>query len=148
MFASAERHVTLGALIVRRSHRTPGKLHHRTLLQASDPGRFVCDTLELPYRNEQNSISCIKPGAYSGFVRTEPTVDGRALGWRIQINWTRQLAVQIHVGNSIDNSPGCVLVGSAEPPCTLRAGSSGSARDIIKSLYGEANSRKIELTVE
>jgi hypothetical protein len=72
-----------------------GKLY-RGAVSLSDPGMALCDTLELPYRNELNEISCIKPGSYSAFVRTGKTAEGVDLGWRLQLERTKQLAIQIH----------------------------------------------------
>ncbi|RWC96037.1 MAG: hypothetical protein EOS73_33895, partial [Mesorhizobium sp.] len=62
---------------------------------AVDPGVYLCDTLELPYRNDQNDISAINPGSFSGRVRT----DG-ARGWRIELDYpAKRLYIQIHSGN-------------------------------------------------
>lgn len=114
----------------------------------SDPGMFLCDTLELPYRNELKEISCIKPGTYSGFVRTEPTAEGKDLGWRIQLEGTKQLGIQIHIGTITANTHGCILVGArGESPCDLRPGTSKAARDKLKDLYGNDPHRPISLTV-
>lgn len=113
----------------------------------SDPGTFLCDTLELPFRNEQDSISCIKPGSYSGFVKTEPTDQGVALGWRIQLTGTKQTAIQIHTGNITDHTRGCILIGTrAASPCALAAGSSRPARDNLLALHGSGK-RTIRVNV-
>lgn len=114
----------------------------------SDPGTLVCDTLELPFRNELKEISCIKPGSYSGFVRTGPTDDGRDLGWRLQLEKTTQIAIQLHTGNTTDNTRGCVLVGNrADSGCELKGGTSRPARDKIRALYGDDEKRSFRLVV-
>ncbi len=114
----------------------------------SDPGSFVCDTLELPFRNELKEISCIKPGSYAGFVKTAPTAEGLNLGWRVQLERTKQLAIQVHTGNTTDNTRGCILVGTrAASACELTGGSSGPAREKLKALYGDNNARQIRLVV-
>jgi hypothetical protein len=113
-----------------------------------DPGTFICHTLELPYRNELKEISCVKPGAYDGFVKTEVTADGVDLGWRIQLQGTKQTAIQIHTGNTTEQTRGCILVGTRDSsPCQLKGGSSKIARDKIRALYGENNSRVIRVIV-
>jgi hypothetical protein len=122
-----------------------GKLHHGGA-SLSDPGTFLCDTLELPFRNELSEISCIRPGSYAGFVKTEPTAQGVALGWRIQLEGTKQLAIQIHVGNTTDDTRGCILVGTREAGCALQGGTSSVARDQVRALYG-AVARPIRIVV-
>ena len=114
----------------------------------SDPGQFLCDTLELPFRNELNEISCIKPGRYSASARTGPNAEGKDLGWRLQLAGTKQLAIQIHTGNTLSNTHGCILVGTRSgKPCEITGGTSVPARDNIKSLYGSDNSRSASLVV-
>jgi hypothetical protein len=125
----------------------------------------LCDTIELPFRNERSEISCIRAGTYRGFVRTEPTAEGVNLGWRVQLIGTKQSAIQIHVGNTLQNTRGCILVGtrSDEPNvclkkkcipgttdyysevCALK--SSASARGALRTLYGVNNAREIVIHV-
>jgi hypothetical protein len=114
----------------------------------SDPGQFICDTLELPYRNEMQEISCIKAGTYGGSIKTQPTAEGIDLGWRIQLEGTKQLAIQIHTGNTTAQTHGCILVGKrGDSPCVIAPGTSKPARDNIKGLYGDDKNRPIHLTV-
>jgi hypothetical protein len=103
----------------------------------------ICSTLELPFRNEKSEISCIRPGVYSGHVRE----DG-PLGWRIQLEGTKQLAIQIHPGNVVEDTHGCILVGTRVPGNACSLSSSKPARDQIRSLYGNNNSRAFKLTVK
>jgi hypothetical protein len=144
-------------LTLRRDHDLPttlglgdcilGKLYQGAG-RLSDPGRFLFDTLELPFRSELTKISCIKPGSYRGFIRVEAAADGRTPGWRIQLRDTSQTAIQIHTGNRPKDTEGCILVGTrAASGCELKAGTSVPARDTLKELYGNNNSREIVLTV-
>lgn len=48
-------------------------------------GMEFCSTLELPFRDNREEISACLPGVYDGEVRTAPTVDGRNLGWRVNL---------------------------------------------------------------
>lgn len=119
-----------------------GKLHAGAG-SLSDPGTFLCDTLELPFRNEQQDISCIKPGSYLAVVRT----DGNR-GWRLQLEGTKQLAIQIHTGNTTSDTRGCILVGTrSNSGCELVRGTSGPARQDLRSRYGDNNNRVAKLTV-
>jgi hypothetical protein len=109
----------------------------------SDPGVHLCDTLELPYRDDQNDISAIRAGAYSGNVR----IDG-SLGWRVELDYSsRRLYIQIHTGNVPWQVRGCILVGSAGDSCQIRGGTSRAARDKIQRLYGSSTARPIEISV-
>ena len=91
----------------------------------SNPGTVICDTLELPFRNELQEVSCIRPGTYSAFVKTAPTAEGVDLGWRLQLEGTKQLAIQIHTGNTTSNTRGCRLVGTrSSNACELAGGTS------------------------
>ena len=93
-----------------------------------------------------NEISCVKPGAYDGFVRTTPTSNGVDLGWRIQMKGTKQKAVEIHPGNTTDQTRGCILVGTRDnSACKIK--NSKAARDSIKELYGNDNNRAIRVVV-
>jgi hypothetical protein len=145
------------ALTLRRDSNLPttlslndcitGKLHLGAG-SLSDPGTVLCDTLELPFRNELKEISCIKPGSYSGFVRTGPTAEGANLGWRLQLEGTKQLAIQIHTGNTTDNTRGCILVGTRSgKACELTGRTSVPARDKLRALYGDNDKRPVRLIV-
>ncbi len=110
------------------------------------PGYLIGETLELPYRNELTEISCIKPGTYSGFVREDKTSDGRSPGWRIQLEGTKQLAIQVHKGNELEHTRGCILLGGARSgACSV--GNSSVAMARLKELYGASNQRPVILTV-
>lgn len=109
-------------------------------------GILIGYTLELPYRNELTEISCIKPGVYAGFVREDKTADGRNPGWRIQLEGTMQLAIQIHKGNELEHTRGCVLLGSAKSGCCSIA-DSAVAMARLAELFGSNKQRPILLTV-
>lgn len=77
---------------IRRSvsmpHGTPGRL--------VTEGGFACDTLELPWKDNQRGISCIKPDAYLGWIWQSPSM-GRAV-IRLEDKHGRK-DVLIHNGN-------------------------------------------------
>ena len=79
-------------------------------------GAFVCRMIELPWRENRNSVSCIPPGEYGLFPRWSK--------WRGYLVYQLdgvpdRVAVQIHVGNVagdkslgwLSHSEGCLLVG-------------------------------------
>ncbi len=84
-----------------------------TCLDQSTIGRLIIDgqevgrTLELPWRNNETSVSRIPPGTYAASMRT----DG-ARGWRVELADVRdRKKVQMHIGNYARETEGCILVG-------------------------------------
>ncbi len=94
----------------------------------------VCYTLELPWRDNQNNISCIPVGNYVGSIRT----DGNK-GWRIELAAVpNRTHVQLHVGNYPSDVLGCILVGLGWS--TNSVTSSDAARVKLKQAYESAGS--------
>jgi len=66
----------------------------------------------------------------------------------IQLIGTKQTAIQMHTGNTTEETRGCILVGTrSASPCQLKGGTSKPARDSIKALYGDTNTRPIKVIV-
>jgi hypothetical protein len=77
---------------------------HGVLIYA---GRYVCFTLEEPWRNNERKVSCIPAGTYRATKFKSPSkgdvfllhgVPGRSM-------------IEIHVGNDLKDTEGCILVG-------------------------------------
>jgi hypothetical protein len=74
-------------------------------------GEWVGDTLELPYKDNQRSISCIPKGKYNVRLRLPRESATRDyLHLLIQDVKDRDF-ILFHRGNTISDSRGCVLVG-------------------------------------
>ena len=97
---------------------------------------FTCKTLELPWRDNQNRISCIPTGTYHVVDRVSPTfgrsyhVKSPGLNDVVGRNW-----ILIHPGNYHTQIKGCILVGRA----LAHINSDGyldvtSSRDTLKEL--------------
>ena len=74
-------------------------------------GERFCDTLELPYKNNERNISCIPEGHYKvrlRYPRESATRD--YLHLLIQDVPNRDF-VLVHIGNTAQDIRGCVLVG-------------------------------------
>lgn len=70
-------------------------------------GEVLCYTLELPWADNLNNISCVPAGRYAGILRYD-----KSDKWRIQLeNVPNRTGVQIHIGNYTSEIKGCVLVG-------------------------------------
>lgn len=71
-------------------------------------GQVICYTLELPWKDNKNDISCIPAGTYNGILRYDKTDK-----WRIQLEKVpNRTGVQIHMGNFTTQIEGCILVGT------------------------------------
>ena len=71
-------------------------------------GKFRCFTLELPWINNANSISCIPSGTYDYVVHQSPS-----LGKVIHIlDVEGRTWIYIHSGNFTRQILGCILVGT------------------------------------
>lgn len=96
-------------------------------------GQVVCYSLELPWKDNSNNISCVPSGTYKGILRYDKTD-----GWRIQLeNVPNRTAVQIHMGNYTTQTEGCVLVGTDAKVdnCSVFNSSAAYAK-LKKAFYG------------
>lgn len=96
-------------------------------------GQVICYTLELPWKDNQNNISCIPVGSYKGILRYD-----KPDGWRIQLeNVPNRTGVQIHMGNYTSQIEGCILVGTDAKVdnCTV-LNSSPAYASLKETFYG------------
>lgn len=71
-------------------------------------GKIFCDTLELPWRDNQQNISCIPEGRYD--VRlTYSQKFGRVLP--LVMNVPGRSGIRIHAANKPEEITGCIAVG-------------------------------------
>ena len=110
-------------------------------------GKVLGYTLERPPEGNIPLISSVPAGSYHAFVRTE-TKDR----WRIELTGVPKRGnVQIHVGNTLDDTVGCVLLGTdlGADMCTLR--NSKAAFDKFKLAFikesGGAPEKDVEVIV-
>ena len=74
-------------------------------------GERMCDTLELPWMDNERRISCIPEGEYKVRLRTARESASRDyLHLLVQEVKDRQF-ILFHRGNSASDSSGCILVG-------------------------------------
>jgi hypothetical protein len=105
----------------------------------------IGSTLELPWRANQDEISAIPAGSYSGHVRE----DGDK-GWRIELDSVKgRTNVQIHLGNWPKDSIGCILLGTSisdKQACFVTK--SADSMQKLRDLYASPNhTRPIRITV-
>jgi hypothetical protein len=113
-------------------------------------GKVIAHTLELPWNGNAPLISSIPDGTYGGILRYDH-VDA----WRIQLTGVPGRSnVQIHTGNTPDNSEGCILVGLTLGPDFCTVLNSKKAYDALRvAFYGSAQptatpDKKISVIVE
>lgn len=72
-------------------------------------GKYTFDTLELPWRNNHHDKSCIPPGSYPVMHYT------RLSGNRVLLveDVPDREGIEIHIGNYLEETHGCILVGSS-----------------------------------
>ena len=74
-------------------------------------GERFCDTLELPYRDNQRSISCIPTGEYKVRLRLARESASRDYLHLLVQDVKDRSHILFHRGNSAKNTKGCILVG-------------------------------------
>ena len=74
-------------------------------------GERFCDTLELPYRDNQRSISCIPSGNYKVRMRYPRESATRDYLHLLVKDVPNRKFILIHRGNKPSHSKGCILVG-------------------------------------
>jgi hypothetical protein len=72
----------------------------------------TCETMELPHRGNAQCISHIPSGTYKAAAQENPR-----FGWHIRLaDVPDRTGVLLHVGNSIEQTDGCILVGTDRHP--------------------------------
>ena len=74
-------------------------------------GERFCDTLELPYRDNQRSISCIPAGEYKVRLRLPRESATRNYIHLIVKDVPNRSHILFHIGNTAKDTRGCILVG-------------------------------------
>lgn len=120
--------------------------------QISMEGTIVGYTLERPWQGNIPLISSIPPGRYQGFVRTK-TEDR----WRIElVNVPNRGNIQLHIGNFVADSVGCILIGSNLTASLCQLSDSKAAFEKFKLAFADAAAKlgqkdvdtPIELSIE
>ena len=74
-------------------------------------GEWLCDTLELPYRDNQRSISCIPAGQYKVRLRLARESATRDYLHLLVEDVKDRSHILVHIGNFPKDTKGCILVG-------------------------------------
>ena len=74
-------------------------------------GERMCDTLELPWKNNQRNISCIPEGEYKARLRLARESASRDYLHLLVQDVKNRSHILFHRGNTAKDTKGCVLVG-------------------------------------
>lgn len=101
-------------------------------------GTIQAYTLERPWAGNKPLISSIPVGTYNGILRYDHSDQ-----WRIELQGVPgRTNVQIHTGNTPDNTEGCILIGKEldSSLCAIKGGTSKPAYNALKAaFYGSSN---------
>ena len=89
----------------------------RTLGTMAEGNEVICQTLELPWLDNQHQVSCVPTGTYQCKLLYSPKHD-KDLYWLMAV--PGRGAVEIHVGNTTADTLGCILLGAARDGDTIR----------------------------
>lgn len=104
-------------------------------------GRPFFTTLELPWKNNQNDISCVPAGTYK-CVRTFSNHFKKDV-FMLQ-NVPGRSAVEIHVGNKVEDIRGCIAIGMQYSLAAYEIIHSGLAFDVFMKMMPT----EFELTIK
>lgn len=127
----------------------------RVYLDTSTPGSWylgegsdflLCKTLELPWKDNKRSVSCIPEGDYI-MVKEATSPLHPYPHFRI-LNVHGRTGILVHIANYVSDLKGCIAVGSAhkdmnadEIPDVL------DSTDVLKRLY-ESHDESVHLTIK
>jgi len=120
-----------------------------TLGEMTLPCGYKCHILELPWRNNKRSVSCIPAGTYKLNYRRSPIVERTSefkFGYEVADVPGRSY-IMIHPGNWPENTNGCLLPGQEPQDIGGRLGVP-SSRAVFTQLMNRIDSDKIEIVWE
>ncbi len=95
-------------------------------------GKRICDTLEEPWRDNKQKVSCIPTGLYR-VVKFNGAKYKNV--WQV-LDVPNREAILIHNGNTVEHTEGCILVGSGR-------GNVGKLKAVLNSVVTLGGLRKI-----
>ena len=109
-------------------------------------GERFCDTLELPYRDNQRSVSCIPTGEYKVRMRyPRESATREYLHLLVKEVKDRQF-ILFHRGNSAKDTRGCILVGQSREQDFV--GNSTLAMDLLLKEIINLGGKNINLIIK
>ena len=109
-------------------------------------GERMCDTLELPYRDNQRSVSCIPSGEYQVRMRYPRESATREYLHLLVKEVPNRKYILFHRGNSAKDTRGCILVGQSRKQDFV--GNSTLALDLLLKEIINLGGTKINLIIK
>ena len=109
-------------------------------------GESFCDTLELPYRDNQRSISCIPAGQYKVRLRYAEESASRKYTHLLVQDVPNRSYILFHRGNKPSHTRGCILVGQTRQQDFV--GNSTLAMDLLMKEVINLGGEKINLIIK
>ena len=109
-------------------------------------GEWLCDTLELPYRDNQRSISCIPDGQYKVRLRTAKESATRNYLHLLVEDVKDRKYILVHIGNFPKDTRGCILVGVGREQDRVK--NSTLAMDLLMKEILNLGGTNINLTIK
>jgi hypothetical protein len=109
-------------------------------------GERMCDTLELPYRDNQRSVSCIPAGEYQVRMRYPRESATREYLHLLIKDVPNRDYILIHRGNKPSHSKGCILVGMTSQQDFV--GNSTLAMDLLLKEIIHLGGKNINLIIK
>ncbi|WP_139959161.1 DUF5675 family protein [Flavicella sediminum] len=105
---------------------------------------FECDTLELPWKDNRQNVSCIEPKVYWVEKRWS-----EAHKWHIHIlDVTGRTWILIHPANFVEELRGCIAPGKIDYLNTDDRIDVKKSRDTLDALLEMLPDRKVKLTIK
>ena len=109
-------------------------------------GERFCDTLELPYRDNQRSVSCIPTGEYKVRLRLPRESATRDYIHLLVQDVPSRDYILFHRGNSAKDTRGCILVGQGSQQDVVH--NSTLAMDLLVKETINLGGEKINLIIK
>ena len=109
-------------------------------------GERFCDTLELPFRDNQRSVSCIPTGEYKVRLRLPRESATRDYIHLLVQDVPSRDYILFHRGNSAKDTRGCILVGQGSQQAVVH--NSTLAMDLLIKEIINLGGEKINLIIK
>jgi hypothetical protein len=121
--------------------------HHDCMIGGLSFSGFQCHTLELPWRKNEQEISCIPEGVYQcGLVPTKKWSPTPPLLYLLS-GVPGRTDILIHAGNTTADSKGCILVGDAVTADKVGATFLRNSRRALTALHAATDGKPFTLTI-